>query len=56
MNDLEKLKKDSIIKEGNGFYQEVNSLKSAIILSFEKHTLYKDIIYFRGEEAIKFVS
>jgi len=55
MTDLEKLKKDSIIRDG-GFGWEVNNLKAAIILSFEKHTLFDNIIYFKGKAVIQFVS
>jgi hypothetical protein len=55
MTDLDKLKKDSIISD-NGFCCEVNNLKAAIILSFEKHTLFDNIIYHKGKGVIEFVS
>ena len=55
MNDLEQLKRDSIICD-KGFCCEVNNLKAAIILSFEKHTLFEDIVYFKGKGVIQFVS
>ena len=53
MNNLKEYAQKHIIRDGD--FAEVNSLKSAIILSMERPILYKDKVYLFGRVIIQYV-